>query len=121
MSKGKKVIITILVDAVMLAVLVFSVYSMLFRAKTESMKNVYTALIVITIPVIFLVTYMNVAGDKYDYKEEDFEEDEFEEGTETNTEINSETNSDSNSEMISEEAFETGTEVIKNTEESIEA
>ena len=121
MSKGKKVIITILVDAAMLAILVFSVYSMLFHAKTELMKNVYTAFIVIAIPVIFLVTYMNVAGDKYDYKEEDFEEDEFEEETETNPEINSETNSDSNSEKISEETFGAGTEGIKNKEESIEA
>lgn len=70
MSKVKKAMLTVLVDAVMLAVLVFSVYSMLFCADTELMKNIYTALILISIPVIFFVTYMSIAGDKYDYIED---------------------------------------------------
>ena len=74
MDKGKKILRTVIIDVIMLGILVVSVYAIMFKAKTDGAKNLFTALVVISIPVIFFTTYMAIAGDKYDYREEQTEE-----------------------------------------------
>ncbi len=74
MDKGKKILRTIIIDVIMLVILAVSVYALMFKAKTEVLKNLFTLLVVISIPVIFFTTYMTVAGEKYDYKEEQTED-----------------------------------------------
>lgn len=72
MDKGKKALLAVLVDFVMLVLVVFSVYRLLFKPDTQIVKNVLTAVIVIAIPVMFYVTYMAAAGDKFEYNEDEF-------------------------------------------------
>lgn len=75
MDKGKRALVAVLIDFVMLALIVFSVYMLLFKADTPIMKNIFTGVIVIAIPVMFYATYMAAAGNKFEYNEDEFEDD----------------------------------------------
>lgn len=75
MDKGKKAVITVLVDFVLLALIVFSVYRLLFGHDSAGIRNLFTAFIVLAIPVMFYITYMALAGDKFDDMQGMFDED----------------------------------------------
>lgn len=74
MSKIKKALLVVLIDIVLMGVIIFSVYKMLNTEVGSTAYNVFMALIVISIPVIFFSTYLTVAGDKYDIKESEFKD-----------------------------------------------
>lgn len=76
MNKVKKALIVVLVDFVMLAVLIYSVYMMLTVKSGTVKHNLFTILTVVSIPIIFYVTYLAVAGDKYKFDDSLFQDDE---------------------------------------------
>lgn len=80
MNKVKKALIVVLVDFVMLAVLVYSVYMMLTVKSGTIKHNIFTILTVVSIPIIFYVTYLTFAGDKYKYDNSLFEDEETDKG-----------------------------------------
>lgn len=94
MDRGKKAVITVLADFVLLALIVFSVYRLLFGDDTAGRKNVFTACIVLAIPIMFFITYMAFAGDKFDYRPGMFDEDEDESEEESEEEEASDTVTD---------------------------
>lgn len=94
MGKGKKAVITVLADFILLALIVFSVYRLLFGDDSAGRRNVFTACIVLAIPIMFYITYMAFAGDKFDYTPGMFDEDEDEEQSDTETETEIEADAD---------------------------
>lgn len=66
MKKGWKAALAIIVDLLLIVLIVFSV-NMIINSPNEVLKNICKAIIVISIPVGFFLTYMTFAGDKYDY------------------------------------------------------
>lgn len=103
MDRGKKAVITVLADFVLLALIVFSVYRLLFGDDTSGRKNVFTACIVLAIPIMFFITYMAFAGDKFDYRPGMFDEDEDE--------------SEEEEAGREEEAGDTGTDIVPDAEQ----
>ena len=79
MNDGKKRAIIVVADILLLAAIVAAVYFMLFGNGTSDFNNLLTAIIVICIPSIFLMTFTTFAGNKYDIKEPDEDEEEGEE------------------------------------------
>lgn len=67
MRKEKKILLTIVVDIILIMVLIFSVYMLLFHSRETWKKNLYTALVVFSIPTIFYITFTNVTADKFNY------------------------------------------------------
>lgn len=90
MDKGKRVLAAVLIDFAMLALLIYSVYMLLLKIDTKVMKNIFTAIIVLAIPVMFYVTYMAIAGDKFEYSDTEFEDDAEEENEIQENKLNSE-------------------------------
>ncbi len=80
----KKQLITILIDIVLLAIIVLSVYYILVRHDIEWINNLSTGVIVVCIPTTFYITYMTFAYDKFEYNEQEFEDIEEENGEESN-------------------------------------
>ncbi|MBE5946113.1 MAG: hypothetical protein E7259_04100 [Lachnospiraceae bacterium] len=76
MNKVKKALIVVFVDFVMLAVLIYSVYMMLTVKSGTVKHNIFTILTVVSIPIIFYVTYLAFAGDKYKFDDSLFQDDE---------------------------------------------
>lgn len=67
MDKGKK-IAALIVDMLLLGITVYSAYVLAVKNPGGFKASVYTALIVICIPIGFLVTYSSVAWNKFDEK-----------------------------------------------------
>lgn len=78
MDKGRKAVITVLVDFALFALIVFSVYRLLFGDDGAGIRNLLTAGIVLAIPGMFYITYMALAGDKFDNMQGMSDEDEDE-------------------------------------------
>lgn len=73
MDKKTKIFLTLIADFALVGILCFSVYKMVTDAGTSA-KNAYSWIIVLVIPVMFFISYMTFAGDKYEYKEGMFDE-----------------------------------------------
>lgn len=80
MKKGWKAALAIIVDLLLMALIIFSVY-IIMNSDNAVFKNICKAIIVISIPVGFFMTYMSFAGDKYDYDiDAEWDEEEAEDG-----------------------------------------
>lgn len=73
MDQSKKTLIVIVIDILLLVAIGFSVWKLVFFDTTGILKNVCLVAIVVLIPVIFFITYMNFAGDRFDFDEEEYE------------------------------------------------
>lgn len=74
MRKDKKILLTIVVDIILIIILVFSVYMLLFHSDETWKKNLFTSLVVFSIPALFYVTFTNVTADKFNYDIDEFED-----------------------------------------------
>jgi len=96
MSKGKKIAIAIVIDFILIAVVVYAVKNIISGHATGNYRFLYQGIIVVAIPIMFYMTYMSAAGDKYDelpaelLDDEDDENEESEESIEDKTEDSSE-------------------------------
>ncbi len=78
MNKGTKILVTVLADMALLVLVVFSVHFLLAYPESALYRRLFSALIIVAIPAIFLISYMTFAGDRFDYNPEAFEEEEQE-------------------------------------------
>ena len=71
----KKLIFTILIDLLAIAVIAASIYLLMFKNLNEWQSNLATALVVIAFPTIFYSLFTQFAANKYGkMKDEDDEE-----------------------------------------------
>lgn len=75
MNKGTRILVTVLADMALLALVVFSVHFLLAYPSSLLYRRVFSILIIIAIPAMFLISFTTFAGDKYDYDPDEFEED----------------------------------------------
>ena len=77
MSKKTQYVLTICVDMIMLAILVIASYFLITHEYSGWKQYGLQAVIIVTIPSMFFITYMTFAGHKYDasYREEFEDED----------------------------------------------
>ncbi len=68
MNEGKKRILTVLFDIVLVALVVAAVYFYLFGDVSSGIKKLLTAVIVISIPTIFVISFITFSGNKYDFE-----------------------------------------------------
>lgn len=61
----KKLILTIVIDLLVVAVLVASIYLLMFKDLNQWQNNIATALVVIAFPTIFYSIFTQVAANKY--------------------------------------------------------
>lgn len=66
MSKGKKLAIAIVIDFILIAAIVFAVKMIISGDATGNKRLLCQGIIVVAIPIMFYMTYMSAAGDKYD-------------------------------------------------------
>lgn len=74
---NNKIIVTILTDIILLGIIVLSVYFIITRTDVEWINNLCTGIIFVSIPIIFYISYMTFAYDKFEYDEKAFEYDEM--------------------------------------------
>lgn len=75
MDRTKKLLLSILFDALLLGFVAFSVYKLVNGNFGEGQRTLYMLIIVFCIPLGFLVTFAGVAWEKFDEKELDDDED----------------------------------------------
>lgn len=78
MSEGKKRALVIILDMILLAVVVVSAYKMI-KGGSSAFNHLFTCIIVVSIPTIFVMTFTTFAGSRFDVElpEEDDEEEEI--------------------------------------------
>ncbi|MDD6401073.1 MAG: hypothetical protein PUG10_05635 [Lachnospiraceae bacterium] len=77
MDRKTKVFLTVLIDFLLFVIVCFSTYRMSVDAN-GSMNRIFSVLIFISIPIMFYLTYMTFAGEKYTYEDKMFGEEDDE-------------------------------------------
>lgn len=78
MNKGTRILVTVLADMALLVLVVLSVHFLLAYPESALYRRVFSVLIIVAIPAIFLISYTTFAGDRFDYNPEAFEEEDQE-------------------------------------------
>ncbi len=66
MNDKKRIIRGILIDIIMVTIIIVSVYVMLAKKVSAVTYNICAALVVVSIPVIFVVSFITFSWEKYD-------------------------------------------------------
>jgi len=80
MTKGKKIILTLLADFLLLGLLIWSIKNMVTPDLSPTLLTISKLFIIATIPTIYVISFMTFTADKYSYEnmlpdEEDTEQD----------------------------------------------
>lgn len=74
MDRGRRNLIIVVVDILMLVLIVVACYMLLHQGASSWNKNVCTLLIVLAIPTMFYITATKVVEGRFPYPEEEDEE-----------------------------------------------
>lgn len=91
MDKSKKILFTIIIDIFLLAIVIIACVTMVTQNIGELACNVLSAVIVLSIPIGFFLTFRNVFWDRFDENESLYDEDDEVHGAGDNGEKEKET------------------------------